>query len=223
MQGQNFYSKREELKMRTTREGCFETNSSSSHSFVYEGPKDVQDKWDIPTVKHDQFNKGVVPLTLDYFGHSYGDDNRIADPFIKLQYLLTFAYETECNPKFMASYVDENGVKRDFFTRGFPQKPTKTAFEIFRETQGYQSIQRFLREQGTKGIDEEKLAEEFELSHYHFPPQPEYWYVVSKTGRIDHQSYETYDSLADYLHEHKVSLEEFVLNSNAVLYIESDN
>lgn len=212
------------MKM-TIRRSCFETNSSSAHSLTWEGSKDYRSPLNVPIVD-DIGGMSVVPLTFGEFGWSYKDNDCVATQFEKLQYLLTMAYCTELNPKFR--FKDQPPC-HGYLEGERQEKP----IDMFACTDGYQMIQDFLKSHGTDGIDEDYLSKHLAWKHINptdlFPDLPSYWFIKTTDedggfgGYIDHQSYEDYESLAHFLKCNETTIEEFVLNPNAVMLIRNDN
>jgi len=181
--------------MRKIRNKIFETNSSSSHSLI------IENKENQITHSYSEFNlrpnnEGYIQLSFGEFGWGYETLRNQED---KLSYLLTMAMETELKAV---------------------EKPTSKSYDVekrFRKTDGFKKLDDFVKKHCyCKGIE---ITSSMELMYY--TKDKKLWLDID--GYIDHQSYENYKSMQDFLDYYKLTIDDVVLNDNIKIKISNDN
>lgn len=181
--------------MRVIRSGVFETNSSSSHSLsIKRNTNGVYDSY------LSLNNQGLFTLTFgeNYnFGWGYATYNSLT---AKLNYLACMVFETH------SRLLRKNG-----------RKPITD----YREVLKIKDIVRL-----------SKLMEKTISGFRGFIVYPnifgQYTYEGSNksiylTDSIDHQSWEDYDNIDEFLKSNKITLENFLFNPKVKLIIDNDN
>lgn len=181
---------------RVIRRGVFETNSSSTHTVTIVG----KDKYtyginekDIPEIYTDFKVDPRYNKVLVDFGEFGWGPNAYNDPMIKLSYALTMIASTECM--------------------------NISSSNLFFESKGFKDINDLIADKyNCKGIF---IDSDIDIRHYGSDPNSHPYIEID--GYIDHQSYEVYNSLDDFLSEYNLTLEDFIFNKNVVLIIKNDN
>ena len=88
--------------------------------------------------------------------------------------------------------------------------------ESFYETEGFKAINELIKEK-TEFKNGVKMNDEFKLGHSFGGHKP------AIDGYIDHQSYEDYKCLQDFLDDYGVTLERFIFDPDVILVIDNDN
>lgn len=90
----------------------------------------------------------------------------------------------------------------------------------FYEAEDFKTVDELIKEKlHCNGV---VVEDNFELRAYEgYNGQPVSYMEID--GYIDHQSYEDYESIQDFLDEYGVSLEDFIFNQNVVLHTDNDN
>jgi hypothetical protein len=181
---------------RVIRRGIFETNSSSTHSVSIVGKNDYThtiDVSDLPTPR-DLVVDSRYNKVITHFGEFGWGPLVYNDPEVKLSYLITMVAETE------AKHID---TKEQYF-----------------ETEGFKLINDTIASK--LSCDGVLLEDEIDITTYDYINLPHTSYIKID-GYIDHQSYEPFDSLKEFLDHYDVSIEDFIFDSNCLLFILNDN
>ncbi len=182
--------------MKQIRNNIFETNSSSTHSVSLTNMSSDILNFEQLDSYVDQADH-YIHIEFGEFGWGYDE---YVDAYMKLQYLLTMIMELHRNEllTFDDFYnLDEFILVECIVTENVKDcKGICIANDCFKRN-SYDS--------------EDKDGN----------PITKYW--NSFNGYIDHQSYEDYETLADFLDNWCVTLEDFIFNENVELIIDNDN
>ena len=187
------------------REGIFETNSSSTHSVTLRRSIDSPQKEII--VDSDDY----VHVKFADFGWGY---ERISDSYTKLQYLLTLAW---------------NCSKDKIEEKYAPFEEDKDYIDLFYELEDFQNINQAVKLHcNCDGIimdskltiyDSEYYSDEYKYNHLCISNEYNY-----DCHGIDHQSYEDYNCINDFLDSYNISsIDEFIFDDNRILVLDNDN
>ena len=145
----------------------------------------------------DYYYKDFYPEDDGYVHSQFGEFgwgiDTYADPRVKLSYALTMIVETE----------------------------NVTSMEEFYKTDGMQMVNELFREviDGCKGVFVDSNMKTKSYVNYAGETR-EY---VEHDGYIDHQSYENYKSLREFLDDWGIDLRRFIFDENVALHIDNDN
>ena len=187
--------------MKQTRHNIFETNSSSTHSVSLTNISS-----DIPNFE--QLESYVDPadhyihIKFGEFGWGYDE---YTDAYTKLQYLLNMIMDTH---------------KGEFCHEG------EVSIEDFYNLDEFILLESTIADcvQNCKGFciyDDGIVKHSYDSEDADGNPCKRYY--VSYNGYIDHQSYEDYNCMMDFLNEWDTTIEDFVFNENVMLVIDNDN
>ena len=179
--------------MKSIRSGVFETNSSSSHSLSIKRNKSGKYDYNFPLQQN-----GKCPLI---FGRDYDfgwGEAVYRDAYAKLNYLACMAFE--CHNQLMCK------IGREPLTR----------FDLVLDIKDFKKINTVMKK-NVKGFTGFSInSKDFSR----FKTEPYYLYL---NGSIDHQSWEDYKNIEDFLDRYGVSIENFLFNPYVVLIIGNDN
>ena len=181
--------------MKVCRKNIFETNSSSTHSLSTKRNKSGIYDFNFP-----MNNSGKVPLIFgrDYdFGWGYAEYN---SSYAKLNYLACMAFE--CHNQMLSNNNREN---------------LKNILDVLR-IKDIQKLEKVMKEnvKNFKGF----IVNEESFGRY----QSDGWKdILYLDNSIDHQSWEDYKNIDDFLKKHKVTLANFLFNPAVKLIISNDN
>lgn len=181
---------------RVIRRGVFETNSSSTHSVSIVGKNDYThtiDVNDLPTPRDLVVDRRYNKV-ITHFGEFGWGPLVYNDPAVKLSYLITMVAETE------AKHIE---AKEQYF-----------------ETEGFKLINDTIASK--LNCDGVLLEDNIDISTYNYANGDQTSYIKID-GYIDHQSYEPFDSLKEFLDHYDVSAEDFIFDDNCLLFILNDN
>ena len=184
--------------MKQVRKNIFETNSSSTHSVSISGDSNPSTY----TCTLDQYvsDDGYLHIKFGEFGWGYDE---YTDDYVKLQYLLTMIAETH---------------KNDFYHPGY------TSLDEFYDLDDFILLESIICEhvKDCKGIKVESEVNDSvhnDITDKDGNP----CHIIEIDGYIDHQSYEDYDCLNDFLDDWDLTIEKFLFNDNVELIIDNDN
>lgn len=183
------------------RYGVFETNSSSTHSISIGNFEDkLLNFIQKPDYEYNE-DTGEFEDTTVYDGNihvTFGEfgwqEDTYNDVYTKLIYALTMVIETE------GGHYNRGKIK---------------SIEDYYESEGFKAIEKLVRKHCHCGIvieDSNIVFHETESGGY-----------ISHNGYIDHQSCEEYKSLKDFVDHYKISLEDFIFNTDITLVTDNDN
>ena len=182
--------------MKQIRNNIFETNSSSTHSISLTNMSS-----DI--LNFEQLDSYVDPadhyIHIEFGEFGWGYDEYV-DAYTKLQYLLTMIMEIHGNE--LETFNDFYNLDEFILVESIVTEHIK----------------------GCKGIhifNDGFKRNAYEWSDENGNPIKRYW--ISFDGYIDHQSCEGYCSLAEFLEDWEISIENFIFDENIELIIDNDN
>lgn len=187
------------------REGIFETNSSSTHSVTLRRSIDSPQKEII--VDSDNY----VHVKFADFGWGY---ERISDSYIKLQYLLTLAWN--CN---------QDKIEEEYA----PFEKDKDYINLFYELDDFQNINEAVKLHcNCDGIIMDSKLTIYDSEYYSDEYKYKYLCINNEYNYdchgIDHQSYEDYNCINDFLNSYNMSsIDEFIFDDNRILVLDNDN
>ena len=180
--------------MKVIRQSIFETNSSSSHSVSVKRNKGAQDK-------NFLINKsGKVILTFGIGKNFACDYTEYTDANTKLNYLACMALQ--CHQQLLRNHNRENSCNIDDVLKIKDIKKLESCLK-----------------KNVKGFTGFVILPDalwVYKSEYSLESQ------IMCEGGIDHQSYEDFGNIDDFLKYWKVSLENFLFNPRVTLIISSD-
>ena len=179
--------------MRNIRRNVFETNSSSSHSLSIKRNKTGKYDYNVPLQQN-----GKCPLI---FGRDYDfgwGEAVYRDTYAKLNYLACMAFE--CHNQLMYKIGRERITQFGDVTNIKDIKKLNTVMK--KHIKGFTGFSVNSKDFGTSK----------------FPP-----YFVYLNNSIDHQSWEDYKNIDDFLDRYNISLENFLFNPYVALVIGNDN
>ena len=185
--------------MRQTRNSIFETNSSSTHSVSIRGASNPP-QYEYTLGAYIDPADHYIHIPFGEFGWGYDE---YEDDYNKLQYLLTMIAETH---------------KSNYY------HPDYTSVDEFYNLDDFILLESIVCEHipGCKGIC---IASEITDKIYDDVTDKEGnpYHSIDINGYIDHQSYENYTCLADFLEDNEITIEEFLFNPYVQLIIDNDN
>ena len=180
-------------RMRAVRNNIFETNSSSTHSLSIKRNRTGKYDYSVPLMQNGK--------CLLIFGRNYDfgwGDALYNDTYAKLNYLACMAFE--CHNQLMYKNKRERLKNIDDVLK---IKDIQKLFNIMKKH--------------IKGFTGFSISNQ-DFSRYMASSQE--LYLVNS---IDHQSWEDYKNIDEFLYKHKVTLENFLFNPSVKLVIGNDN
>lgn len=184
------------------RHSIFETNSSSTHSVSFNSGlfDSIVDTSQLDSYVDPADN--CIHIKFGEFGWGYDE---YTDAYTKLQYLLNMIMETH---------------KEEFCHEG------EVSIEDFYNLDEFILLEATITSnvKDCKGIciyDDGIIKHSYEGKNKDGNPCTGYY--ITCNGYIDHQSYEGYNCMMDFLNDWETTIEDFVFNENVMLIIDNDN
>ena len=181
--------------MRSIRNNVFETNSSSTHSLSIKRNKTGKYDYNL-----NMNNMGKIPLIFGRNSDFGWGEAVYNDSYTKLNYLACMAFECHCqllarNKRELIKNMEDVLKIKDI---------QKLANELKKNVKGFTG---------------------FTLNKVDFGAFQggNYAGVLYLVNSIDHQSWEDYKSIDDFLKRYKITLENFLFNPSVKLVIGNDN
>ena len=179
--------------MKVVRNNVFETNSSSTHSLSIKRNRSGKYDYNFPLQQN-----GKCPII---FGRNYDfgwGDAIYRDAYAKLNYLACMAFE--CHNQLMYKVGRERITQLDEILNLKDMKKLNTVMK-----------------KNVKGFTGFSINSQ-DISRFRTEP-----YRLYLNYSIDHQSWEDYKNIDEFLSRYRITLENFLFNPNVVLIIGNDN